>query len=305
MVFMPGTRGEDLWRVPAVADTADKHMIAGLRSLTDRAAELMEEIIALPALPAHGDASPQNLLVERTAGGPGGSTSFAVIDWGLYGLACAGFDLGQLLAGWVNQGLMGGEELYRLEPLCLQACREGLAEARRESRKTLSAGVTRRPWPCSPDFRLSPRSAWHSQTRGDGPLRARPARLHGLTFRGAPALQQVNTVGGRTISAAVRARPVNRRHWSPSQLTQGKAEHGRRLRSETSVVEPGGGLLPGRASAVPGAHRPWLPVGRARSLFTSRSGGSVWCLVLYDGRIIDYKRDKGHVIVFQGFLDPG
>jgi thiamine kinase-like enzyme len=132
MVFMPGTRGEDLWRVPAVADTADKHMIAGLRSLTDRAAELMEEIIALPALPAHGDASPQNLLVERTAGGPGGSTSFAVIDWGLYGLACAGFDLGQLLAGWVNQGLMGGEELYRLEPLCLQACREGLAEARRE-----------------------------------------------------------------------------------------------------------------------------------------------------------------------------
>ncbi|WP_427016288.1 phosphotransferase [Pseudarthrobacter sp. P1] len=129
MVFIPGIRGEDLWRVPAVADAADPQLIAGLRSLTDRAGGLMEEIIALPALPAHGDASPQNLLVESTAEGRGGSTSFAVIDWGLYGVACAGFDLGQLLAGWVNQGAMGGEELYRLEPLSLTAYCEGLADS--------------------------------------------------------------------------------------------------------------------------------------------------------------------------------
>jgi hypothetical protein len=129
MVFIPGIRGEDLWRVPAVADTADPHLVAGLRSLTGRAAELMDEITALPVLPAHGDASPQNLLIESTTGGPGGSTNFAVIDWGLYGVACAGFDLGQLLAGWVNQGVMGGEELYRLEPLCLAAYCEGLADS--------------------------------------------------------------------------------------------------------------------------------------------------------------------------------
>lgn len=129
MVLIPGIRGDDLWKVPAVADTADPRLIAGLRSLTDRAAELVEEVIALPALPAHGDASPQNLLIEGSVDGPGGSTSFAVIDWGLYGGACAGFDLGQLLAGWVNQGAMSGEDLYRLEPLCLGAYCEGLADS--------------------------------------------------------------------------------------------------------------------------------------------------------------------------------
>lgn len=127
MVFMPAIRGEDLWRVPAVADAADRHLIAGLRSLTDRADELADEMLALPTLPAHGDASPQNLLIESAGGGPGGITEFVVIDWGLYGGACAGFDLGQLLAGWVNQGMMAGAELYRLEPLCLQAYCEGLA----------------------------------------------------------------------------------------------------------------------------------------------------------------------------------
>ena len=104
MVFMPAIRGEDLWRVPAVADAADRHLIAGLRSLTDRADELADEMLALPTLPAHGDASPQNLLIESAGGGPGGITEFVVIDWGLYGGACAGFDLGQLLAGLGQPG---------------------------------------------------------------------------------------------------------------------------------------------------------------------------------------------------------
>jgi hypothetical protein len=129
LVFFPSIRGEALWSVPAVAVVADRQLIAGMRSLADRAYELVDEITALPALPAHGDASPQNLLIDSTAGGPGGTTGFAVIDWGLYGGACAGFDLGQLLAGWVNQGAMGAEALYRLEPLCLTAYCEGLADS--------------------------------------------------------------------------------------------------------------------------------------------------------------------------------
>jgi hypothetical protein len=130
LVFIPGIRGEDLWKVPAVAEAADPRLIAGLRSLTDRAPELLEEILSLPAFPAHGDASPQNLLIESAGDAPGGSTNFAVIDWGLYGGVCAGFDLGQLLAGWVYVGAMAGNELYRLEPLCLQAYCEGLADTR-------------------------------------------------------------------------------------------------------------------------------------------------------------------------------
>lgn len=127
-ILIPALRGEELWRHPAVSAAADAGLIAGLRSLADRAFALADEIVAMPQLPVHGDASPQNLLVEApaAAGGPG---SFAVIDWGMYGLGCAGFDLGQLLSGWVNQGTMGGDELYRLEPLCLGAYCEGLAES--------------------------------------------------------------------------------------------------------------------------------------------------------------------------------
>ncbi len=125
-VLMPSIRGEDLWRTPAVAAVATAPLVAGLRGLADRAYDLVEEIAALPALPAHGDASPQNLLAD---GATAGSPNFAVIDWGMYTVACAGFDLGQLLAGWVNQGAMDGSELHRLEPLCLAAYCQGLAES--------------------------------------------------------------------------------------------------------------------------------------------------------------------------------
>lgn len=129
MVLIPGIRGDQMWQIPAVAEVADRPLIAGLRSLADRAPGLVEEILALPILPAHGDASPQNLLRHDTSAGSAESSEFVVIDWGLYGGACIGFDLGQLLAGWVNQGIMSGKELYRLEPLCLRAYCEGLAES--------------------------------------------------------------------------------------------------------------------------------------------------------------------------------
>jgi hypothetical protein len=129
MVFIPGIRGEDLWRAPAVAAAADPHLIAGLRSLCDHAGRLMDEVLALPVLPAHGDASPQNFLPDGAGTGGGGTPGFVVIDWGLYGGACPGFDLGQLLAGWAYEGALSGEDLYRLEPLCLAAYCSGLAEA--------------------------------------------------------------------------------------------------------------------------------------------------------------------------------
>jgi hypothetical protein len=130
-VFIPGIQGAELWAHPAVAAAADARLITGLRGLTERARGLLDIIGALPALPAHGDASPQNLLIDPDGGSAGsaGDAGFTVIDWGMYGFACVGFDLGQLLAGWVNQGQLHGSELYRLEPLCLAAYCEGLAES--------------------------------------------------------------------------------------------------------------------------------------------------------------------------------
>ncbi|MFQ4149572.1 phosphotransferase [Arthrobacter sp. LAPM80] len=128
-VYIPSLRGEESWKIPAVAEAANAELISRLRALTDRAHLLVHEVLELPTFPAHGDASPQNLLIEATHGGQEGCTEFVVIDWGSYRAACAGFDLGQLLAGPVNQGCLRGEELYRLEPLCLKAFREGLAES--------------------------------------------------------------------------------------------------------------------------------------------------------------------------------
>jgi thiamine kinase-like enzyme len=132
MVLIPAILGRELWAHPAVSASADPRLIAGLRKLTERAPGLLDDIAALPALPAHGDASPQNLLIDPGTGTDvtAAGNDFTVIDWGMYGLACAGYDLGQLLAGWVNQGKLHGSELYRLEPLCLAAYCEGLAEYR-------------------------------------------------------------------------------------------------------------------------------------------------------------------------------
>ena len=166
LVFMPGIRGEDLWKVPAVAEAADAHLIAGLRSLTDRAPELLEEILSLPAFPAHGDASPQNLLIESNGGGPGGSTSFAVIDWGLYGGVCAGFDLGQLLAGWVVLGRHGRQRTLPagtfVPPGLLRRPGRWPPGHRGVNRASGPRGV---PWPSSPGCRRFPPSAWRNLTR--------------------------------------------------------------------------------------------------------------------------------------------
>lgn len=126
-LLIPAIKGDDVWRHPAVAAAADPEVVAGLRSIADRSGSLVEELAALPQLPMHGDASPQNLLAENHAAG--GTTRFVLIDWGSFGRGAAGFDLAQLLAGRVNDGLMPGTDLYRLAPLCVDAYCSGMADA--------------------------------------------------------------------------------------------------------------------------------------------------------------------------------
>ena len=123
MVLIPALRSEELWRVPAVAASATPGLVAGLRAVAGRAYGLVEEMVAMDQLPAHGDAGPQNFMLQ-----PGGRP-FAVIDWGMFRGACPGFDLSQLLSGLVNDGVMGGTELGRLGPACVAAYTEGLADS--------------------------------------------------------------------------------------------------------------------------------------------------------------------------------
>lgn len=125
-VLIPSLLRGELWQLPAVAAAARPDVVAGLRAVAGRAGELAEEMLALPQLPAHGDASPQNFLQESGQPGP---AHFVVIDWGLSATLCAGFDLSQLLSGLVNDGRLRVAAARRLEPLCVAAYCEGLAQS--------------------------------------------------------------------------------------------------------------------------------------------------------------------------------
>ena len=133
-VHAPALQGPELWRIPAVAEAATPELVSGLRALAAGAGDMVQEMLAMEQFPSHGDASPQNLLMPE-AGGPDGGTGgdgaepFVVIDWGLYGAACPGFDLSQLLSGLVNDGAMPAETLASLEAVCLPAYCAGLAQS--------------------------------------------------------------------------------------------------------------------------------------------------------------------------------
>lgn len=125
--LIPLIKGEDIWHHPAVAAAVDTELVTGLRRLTDAARIILADLAELPQVPLHGDASPQNMVgLARTADGT--RAAFTMLDWGTFGLGPVGFDLGQLLAGRVNSGDIGGAQLRWLAPICLAAYCEGMAD---------------------------------------------------------------------------------------------------------------------------------------------------------------------------------
>ncbi|MET3721963.1 MULTISPECIES: hypothetical protein [unclassified Arthrobacter] len=144
-VLIPAIKGHEIWSHPAVAANSDPALVSGLRSFADQSHLLVDEMMTLPALPAHGDACPQNLLTEGEDPVTG-RTNFAVVDWGMFGQVCAGYDLAQLLAGRVNEGTMPGTALHRLEPICMDAYCAGLKAAgstvsRNQVRRVLAISI--------------------------------------------------------------------------------------------------------------------------------------------------------------------
>lgn len=129
-VYIPALLGEELWAHPAVAASVSPSVKAGLRWLARNAEDMVEELLTLPRFPSHGDACPQNLLMSGHGRSDHKSApNFTFIDWGLSGWNCAGFDLGQLLAGRVHAGTLDGRSLRELEQPCFTAYCEGLAAA--------------------------------------------------------------------------------------------------------------------------------------------------------------------------------
>ena len=90
--------------------------------LAGRLPQILDMLDELPQTHAHGDASPQNLLLP--ANEPG---TVVVIDWGFGTLLPIGFDLGQLLVGLAHTGQTDATDLATIDAVIMPGYLEGLA----------------------------------------------------------------------------------------------------------------------------------------------------------------------------------
>ena len=118
----PALRDDDLWRHPLVAGAFDDDLRTRLLAALDELPDLVAELAAAPAATAHGDACSRNLLVRPAQG------DVVLIDFGFFGPAPVGFDLGQLLIGEVQTGERPAGCLPALEAACLPAYVAGLQD---------------------------------------------------------------------------------------------------------------------------------------------------------------------------------
>lgn len=129
--IVPALRDGGIWRHPvlarAMAERRDPALPRDLLTLADRLPALLDLLEKLPQTFAHGDASPQNMLIPHDD-----EESRVVIDWGFPTSMPVGFDLGQLLVGLVNDGLCRVDLLPAIFDAILSAYLDGLAEERYE-----------------------------------------------------------------------------------------------------------------------------------------------------------------------------
>jgi hypothetical protein len=118
----PMLRADDLWHHPVLAPTFDAALRSRLLAHLDRVDEYVDWLEHVPDGTAHGDACPNNLLVQP------GSDDLVLIDFGFWSTQPLGFDLGQLLLGDVQIGRRPAEHLHRLETVCVAAYVDGLRE---------------------------------------------------------------------------------------------------------------------------------------------------------------------------------
>ena len=148
--FLTGYRDDQLgsWAVPWLLDDAtwaaavmQVPEVVALRAevcaLARRVGEVHARLAPLPVLPAHGDATPMNLL--RPAATP---DTFVLVDWAMAGPAPAGFDLVPLLFGRAECGAAPPGEVPGLLGPAVAAHRRGLAaEGVEVSAAELETGV--------------------------------------------------------------------------------------------------------------------------------------------------------------------
>jgi hypothetical protein len=119
---IPDLHRDDVWRHPLVAAAFDATLRARMLAAVRALPRLLDELDTVPLATAHGDACTRNLLVTDT------DDTFTMIDFGFWGTAPVGFDLGQLLLGEVQLGTRPASQLRLLENACLRAYVNGLRD---------------------------------------------------------------------------------------------------------------------------------------------------------------------------------
>ncbi len=126
MFAIPALRDGQFWNHPVMSAALSRAADAGLPSdmlaLAGRVPRILDMLDDLPQTHAHGDASPQNLLLP--AAEPG---TVVVIDWGFGSLLPVGFDLGQLLVGLAHAGETDPSDLAAIHEAIFPAYLAGLA----------------------------------------------------------------------------------------------------------------------------------------------------------------------------------
>jgi hypothetical protein len=112
-----GTWAHPLFRLPEVAALREE-----VCALARRVGDVHARLARLPLLPAHGDATPMNLLRPRRR-----PEELVLIDWGMTGPATAGFDLLPLVFGRAESGVGPADEVPGLLDAAVPAYAAGLA----------------------------------------------------------------------------------------------------------------------------------------------------------------------------------
>jgi hypothetical protein len=116
---VPMLMSEEIWQHPLCA-VFDEELRTRLRTTAADSMDLAAEADALPVLPSHGDACPNNLLAGDR------DDDLVMIDFGFWGGAPVGFDLTQLLVGDVQIGKRSAEGLAELDEAIVTAYVAGL-----------------------------------------------------------------------------------------------------------------------------------------------------------------------------------
>jgi Phosphotransferase enzyme family len=117
---IPELYRDDMWRHPLLVGAFDATLRARMLAAVTALPRLLDELDTVPLATAHGDACTRNLLVTDT------DDCFTMIDFGFWGTAPVGFDLGQLLLGEIQVGERPAIHLPVLEQVCLPAYVNGL-----------------------------------------------------------------------------------------------------------------------------------------------------------------------------------